>query len=74
MTILEKIKSWFTQTHPAPDARRAVGDALSADMCHYSGYVRQAALDRAAELRSLDLLPAIVDRLNDWVPQVRQRA
>ena len=38
MTILEKIKSWFTQTHPAPDARRAVGDALSADMCHYSGY------------------------------------
>jgi HEAT repeat protein len=54
--------------------RRDAGDALSADMCHYSGYVREAALDRAAELRSLDLLSAVVDRLNDWVPQVRQRA
>lgn len=99
MTILETIKSWFTQPHPAPDARaeppavptssaytrpvarliaevrrRDAGDALRADMCHYSGYVREAALDRAAELRSLDLLPAVVDRLNDWVPQVRQRA
>ena len=49
-------------------------DALSADMAHYSGHVREAALMRAAELRLPGLLPAIVDRLNDWVPQVRQRA
>jgi hypothetical protein len=54
--------------------RRDCVDALSADMAHYSGRVREAALKRAAELRSPDLLPAIVDRLNDWVPQVRQRA
>jgi len=54
--------------------RRDRVDALSADMAHYSGRVREAALKRAAELRSPDLLPAIVDRLNDWVPQVRQRA
>jgi len=54
--------------------RRNSVDALSADMCHYSGFVREVALERAAELRSPDLLPAIVDRLNDWVPQVRQRA
>lgn len=48
--------------------------ALAADIGHYDGYVREAALKRAAELRSPDLLPAIVDRLNDWVPQVRRRA
>jgi HEAT repeat protein len=49
-------------------------DALSADMAHYSGYVREAALERAEELRAPELLPAIADRLNDWVPRVRQRA
>ena len=99
MTILEKIRSWFAQPLPAPDARtgpppaptapayskhiagmvaaarhRNTVDDLIADIAHYNGHVREAALKRAAELRSLDLLPAIVDRLNDWVPQVRQRA
>jgi hypothetical protein len=54
--------------------RRDRVDALSADMAHYNGFVREAALQRAAGLRSTDLLPAVVDRLNDWVPQVRQRA
>lgn len=49
-------------------------DALIVDMAHYNGHVREAALKRAAELRSLELLTAIVDRLNDWVPQVRRRA
>jgi hypothetical protein len=43
-------------------------------MFHHNGRVREAALKRAAELRAVDLLPAIVDRLNDWVPQVRERA
>ena len=47
---------------------------LAADIGHYDGHVREAALKRAAELRSPDLLPCIVDRLNDWVPQVRRRA
>jgi hypothetical protein len=48
--------------------------ALAIDMSHYNGYVRQAALERANELRAPALLPAIVERLNDWVPQVRARA
>jgi hypothetical protein len=49
-------------------------DALAADMDHYSGYVREAALERAQALHAPALLPAIVERLNDWVPQVRARA
>jgi hypothetical protein len=73
------MSTWSAYTRPvagliAEVRRRVAGDALSADMCHYSGHVREAALDRAAELRSPDLLPAVVDRLNDWVSQVRQRA
>lgn len=49
-------------------------DALSVYLRHYNGYVREAALQRAAELASPLLLPAIVERLNDWVPQVRSQA
>lgn len=49
-------------------------NALATDMGHYSGYVREAALERANALRAPALLPAIVERLNDWVPQVRARA
>jgi hypothetical protein len=49
-------------------------NALAADMDHYDGYVREAALERAHALRTPALLPAIVERLNDWVPQVRARA
>jgi len=46
-------------------------DDLSAWIGHYDGYTREAALRRAAQLASPLLLPAIVERLNDWVPQVR---
>lgn len=49
-------------------------DALAIDMSYYDGYVREAALKRANVLRAPALLPAIVERLNDWVPQVRARA
>ena len=54
--------------------QRNDADTLAADMGHYSGYVREAALERANALRAPALLPAIVERLNDWVPQVRARA
>ncbi len=40
----------------------------------YSGYVRQAAVERAARLCQPEFAPAIVARLNDWVPQVRDAA
>jgi hypothetical protein len=36
--------------------------------------VREAALKRSVTLASPELLPVIVGRLNDWVPQVRQAA
>lgn len=54
--------------------QRNDADALATDMSHYNGYVREAALERANALRAPALLPAIVERLNDWVPQVRTRA
>lgn len=40
----------------------------------YYGFKREDVLVRAAELRSPELLEAILERLNDWVPQVRQAA
>jgi hypothetical protein len=47
-----------------------LGHALFA----YSGYHRQAAVERAAQLADPELLPMVADRLNDWVPQVRDAA
>ncbi|MFS2007542.1 hypothetical protein ACEN9F_28435 [Duganella sp. CT11-25] len=41
---------------------------------HYSGYVREAALRRCVELAWPESLPLVVDRLNDWVPQIRDLA
>lgn len=49
-------------------------DELSSFASDYSGYVRQAALVRCIELARPDLLPIVVGRLNDWVPQVRDSA
>ena len=40
----------------------------------YSGYIREAALARCVELTQPDLLPIVVGRLNDWVPEVRHAA
>lgn len=39
-----------------------------------SGYVREEVLKRCIALKPLALLSAVVVRLNDWVPQVRQAA
>lgn len=41
---------------------------------HDDGFIREGVLVRAVELRSPALLDAILERLNDWVPQVRQAA
>lgn len=40
----------------------------------HNGYVREAAVERAAELGSPALLPALAARLNDWVAPVRDKA
>ncbi len=47
---------------------------LSAWMNDYDGYLREAAIARAVEWGTPELLPAIAARLNDWVPQVRRAA
>ena len=47
---------------------------LALHAAHYSGYVREAAVRRCAELGEPDLLPVVTERLNDWVPEVRNAA
>ena len=39
--------------------------SLEGELCHYSGYERQAALERCAALDKTDLLPLVVERLNE---------
>lgn len=75
-----------TPAMPAPAVNNHVAGAINAANVtesvseltmlarHYSGYVRQAALSRCAVLARPELLPVIVDRLNDWVPAVRDTA
>lgn len=40
----------------------------------YSGFERQAAVEGLRKLRHAQALPALLLRVNDWVPQVRQAA
>lgn len=49
-------------------------ELIEACLCDYSGYLREAALVRAAELGNPVLLPMVAERLNDWVDQVRDAA
>ena len=39
-----------------------------------SGYVRAAAVRRCAQQNDPQLLPIVAERLNDWVPEVREAA
>lgn len=43
-------------------------------LSHRNGYVREAAVIRAGELLLPTILPQLMPRINDWVPQVRQAA
>lgn len=57
----------------------AVGKAETAEilntyLMHRNGFVREAALRRAQKLLMAKTLPAVIIRLNDWVPQVRVAA
>lgn len=57
------------------DARRCDSvDRLVGYLDDRNGYVREAAIDRAAELAAPALLPALAARLNDWVAPVRDKA
>ena len=55
-------------------ARAHSTEILLSYSCNYSGYVREAAIGRCVALGRPELLPLIVERLNDWVPQVRTSA
>ncbi|MDD1506842.1 HEAT repeat domain-containing protein [Pseudomonas sp. CNPSo 3701] len=49
------------------------GDWLTLS-CHGNGFVREVAVRELSELPSPDALAALLERVNDWVPQVRQLA
>jgi hypothetical protein len=50
--------------------RKVVAQYIS----HYLGYVREVAISRAVELGDDSLLELIAERVNDWVPEVREAA
>lgn len=52
---------------------RSAGD-LANWLRHYDGRLREAALVRTAETGMAELYPAVMERLNDWAPQVRRAA
>ncbi|KQO43780.1 PBS lyase [Pseudomonas chengduensis] len=41
---------------------------------HHNGFVREVAVRKLSELPSPEALAALLERVNDWVPQVRQLA
>lgn len=49
-------------------------EQLDGVLRYYSGYFRQAAVERCEELRLPGTLPLVALRLNDWVPEVRRAA
>ncbi|WP_147174779.1 HEAT repeat domain-containing protein [Pseudomonas sp. AG1028] len=49
------------------------GDWLTLS-CHGNGFVREVAVRELSELPSPEALAALLERLNDWVPQVHQLA
>lgn len=62
---------------------RATQDALAACdpasswltlSTHRSGFVREVAVRELIQQLSPEALPALLERVNDWVPQVRQQA
>jgi hypothetical protein len=73
LSVINRKSEPAGRSQPSPEpARPSLSKGyLHADLTHYDGYIREAALRRAARLASPELLPAIAERLNDWVPQVR---
>jgi len=54
---------------------QAGSDAAWVDLSrHHNGFVREVAVRELNRMRSPDALVALIDRLNDWVPQVRELA
>ena len=49
-------------------------DVLTQCCLSYCGYVRQAALIELQKLDSPEAMPYVLDRLSDWVPEVRDEA
>jgi len=81
---LERLKSrpasgdyWEDRRHQ--EAREALATCQGAGdwftlSTHHNGFVREVAVRELSELPSPAALAALLERVNDWVPQVRQLA
>lgn len=55
------------------ESRRSFAELLES-MKSISGYVRERAVRTLADYEDIRALPALIERANDWVPQVRDAA
>lgn len=67
------MNDYYQQQFRTIDAAQTTPE-LQLFLAHSDGYVRQAAIARAVTLAHADLLVPVAERLNDWVPQVRDAA
>lgn len=77
MNIFKMLFGARAATAPASQSLPAAPSdqpSLEDELNHYSGYERQAALERCAALDRTGMLPLVIVRLNDWVPAVRHTA
>lgn len=78
MNIFSALFGKRAQTFPSKEMRQiqtstSVAFLVDSMRC-YDGYYREAAIARSVALKDPRLLPTITERLNDWVPHVRDAA
>lgn len=79
-TAVDSISAFFNSVPSwvKPDIEKAQAAQHDSELVvllsHRNGYVREAAVTRSAELLLPTILPHLMPRINDWVPQVRQAA
>ncbi len=87
MAVVQFLKSWMAKKHGAKspytdwlqheiNAARNAGDAaaLNISLAHRNGFVREEAVRKAAKVLWPDTMPLLLERVNDWVPQVAAAA
>lgn len=79
MSLLTKLFGRIDSRQPPVDLVQQAGscsnlEELKAFLVHRSGYVREAAIGGVVALRCDGAIPAVMPRLNDFVPEVRDAA
>ncbi len=73
--LLSWLSRWRAEAGEAtPVSVPATEESLIAASCSCDGFIRKAAVRKLARFDSAVALQAVIVRLNDWVPQVREAA